>query len=382
MRILIYKRNCLINTSGGAERAMCALASHFAAGENDVMMLTRDVSDGVPFYSLDERVELVKHDRPFGKLRRLCGKLPIGSKIRCFDRDAFIAKENRTVADAFNPDVIVATSPACAKEIMRGQNGLPPVVVTLHSCPDYFFKNRRKSKEYVETLKKAAAVVVLQPSFVKDLQPYYDGRTEVIGNAVDVGRISADYGAKRIVCLARVEPDKGQYELIDAFCRIAGELPDWTVDLYGDITHPDYEKKCVSLARRCGFDGQILFHGVTRDVPGVLAGASICAFPSKFEGFGMGLAEAMAAGLPAVGFKSARSVNELICNGENGFLGEDVDDFAGKLKRLALDENLRRTMGRNADLSMRRFSPDGIWKKWDGLIETVTRDKQCRKYQS
>ena len=371
MKILIYKRNCLINTSGGAERVMCALASYFAATGNDVLMLTRDVRDGVPFYPLDERVKLVKRDRPFGKLRRLCGKLPICSKIKYFDRDAFIARENRTVADDFNPDVIVATSPACAKEILRGQDGLPPIVVTLHSCPDYFFKNRRKSKEYVETLKKVTAVVVLQPSFVKDLRPYYDGRTEVIGNAVDVGRVRADYGAKRIICLARVEPDKGQYELIDAFCRIAGDLPDWTVDLYGDVTHPDYEKKCVSLARRRGFAGQIRFHGVTRDVPGVFAGASICAFPSKFEGFGMGLAEAMAVGLPSVGFKSARGVNELICNGKNGFLGEDIDDFADKLKRLAVDEKLRRTMGQNAELSMRRFCPENIRKKWDGLIKTT-----------
>lgn len=382
MRILIYKRNCLINTSGGAERVMCALASYFAADGNDVLMLTRDMRDGVPFYPLDKRVRLVKRDRPFGKLRRLCGKLPVGSKIGYFDRDAFIAKENRTVIDAFDPDVIVATSPACAKEILHGQNGLPPVVVTLHSCPDYFFKNGRKSKEYVETLKKAAAVVVLQPSFVKDLRPYYDGRTEVIGNAVDVGRVRADYGAKRIIYLARVEPDKGQYELVRAFCKIAGDLPDWTVELYGDVTHPDYEKKCVGLARRCGFAGQIRFHGVTRDVPGVLAGASICAFPSKFEGFGMGLAESMAAGLPAVGFKSATGVNELIGNGENGFLSEDVDDFADKLKRLAVDEGLRRTMGRNAELSMRRFDPENIRKKWDGLIRTTMEEKQCRKCRS
>lgn len=375
MKILIYKRNCLINTSGGAEKAMCGLASHFAAFGHDVLMLTRDTRDGMPFYFLDKRIKLVKHNRSFGKFRHLCGKLLRGAKWIYFDRDAFIAKENRIIIDRFNPDVIIATSPACAKEILRGQTGLPPVIVTLHSCPDYFFKNKRKSEEYIETLKRAAVVLVLQPSFVKDLKLYYDGETEVIGNSIAFNNNPADYSAKRIVCLARVEPDKGQYELIAAFCQIARAFPCWTVDLYGDVTHLDYKNKCVKLARRYGVAEQILFHGVTCNVSGVLATASICAFPSKFEGFGMGLGEALAAGLPSVGFKSAKGVNEMIRDGENGFLVENTDDFANKLERLMTDEKLRQAMGQNAKISMRRFAPENVWKKWDELIKKKTEKK-------
>lgn len=370
MNILIYKRNCLIGSSGGAEKAVCALASHFAAAGNKVLLLTRDVRDGVPFYQLDPRVELVQHDRPFGKLRHLCGKVFGELAGAYFDRDAFIARENRAVINAFKPDVVMAASPVCAKEILRGQNSLPPVVVMLHACPEYFFK-KKKTKECVETLKKVAAVQVLQPSFAGKLRPYYDGKIAVIGNCVALNDAPANTAAKRIVCLARVEPDKGQYELTAAFCKIAKDFPDWTVDLYGDITRPGYKNACVDLAQRNGAVGQILFHGVTTDVSAALATASICAFPSKMEGFGMGLAEAMAAGLPAVGFQSASGVNELIDDGKNGYLVSDVDDFAEKLKKLMSDENLRRTMGEGAKKSMRRFAPENVWRQWDNLVKEV-----------
>ena len=376
MKILIYKRNSLINSSGGAEKAMCALAGHFAEAGHDVLFLTRDTREGNTFYPLHERVKLVRHNRPFNKLRHLFGKTlkktGLGDAFPYFDRDLFIALQNRKVVDSFSPDVIVATSPADAVELLYGQTGMPPVIVTLHSGPGYFFKNKRKTELYKKILKRIAAVQVLQPSFVETLKPYYDGRIEVIGNCIGQSDAPSDGTAKRIVYPARIEPDKQQYELTRAFCRIAKDFPEWKVDLYGDIVFPDYRDKCVETAKAAGAGDQIVFHGITTDVPKALAESSICAFPSKFEGFGMGLAEALAAGLPAVGFASASGVNELIKDGENGFLAVDTDDFAKKLKRLMSDADLRRKMGEKARQSTACFAPDVVWKKWDGLVrETV-----------
>ena len=63
----------------------------------------------------------------------------------------------------------------------------------------------------------------------------------------------------------------------------------------------------------------------------MVSNASVCAFPSKYEGFPLALTEAMSAGLPCVGFKSCTGVNGLIVDGENGFLVEDgICDFAKK----------------------------------------------------
>lgn len=377
MKILIYKRNSLINSSGGAEKVMCSMASHFAEAGHDVLFLTRDMRRGIPFYPLDNRVELKQYDRKYNKLRHLCGKILKATKLlnifSYFDRDLFVANNNHTIINAFKPDIIIATSPVDAVEILYKQIDMPPVIVTLHSCPSYFFKNKKKCAQYKQILKQVQTVQVLQPSFVEELKPYYDGKIEVIGNSIRQNDKDPDYTKKRIIYLARIEPDKQQYELTQAFCKIAKEFPDWTIDFYGDITHPEYKNKCIDLAHAGGITGQIRFHGITTDVPTALNEASFCAFPSRFEGFGMGLAEALTAGLSAIGFKSASGVNELIKDGQNGFLVADIDDFAEKLKRLMSDENLRQNLGRKAKLSMADFAPEVIWEKWDELIEKTVK---------
>ena len=378
MRVLIYKRNSLINSSGGAEKAMCALANHFAKTGNKVLFLTRDTREGKTFYPLDARVKLEQHDRKYNKLLHLCGKiLGKAGLLRFFpkcDRNFFIASENRKYINEFHPDVIIATSPTDADELLDGQKLTAPVIVTFHSFPAYFFKNKKKADQCKKVLKRTAAIQVLLPSFVEQMKPYFNGKTEVIGNCIETGYIQADYDAKKIVCLARVEPDKQQYELTEAFCKIAHKFPDWSVDFYGDITYPEYKDKCVALVQSCGAENQVFFHGITTDVPQVLRQASVCAFPSRFEGFGMGLAEALAAGLPAVGFKSASGVNELIKDGENGFLVQDVKDYSQKLERLMSDAELRRKMGKKAKENMEVFSPDAIWKKWDALVKKTIED--------
>ena len=93
------------------------------------------------------------------------------------------------------------------------------------------------------------------------------------------------------------------------------------------------------------------------------------AFPSRFEGFGLALAEGMVAGLPAVGFKNTPGVSELISDGVNGFLADDIDDFSKKLKCLMQNKQLRFDMGCHAQKSIEQYCPEKILKQWLELIE-------------
>ena len=89
----------------------------------------------------------------------------------------------------------------------------------------------------------------------------------------------------------------------------------------------------------------------------------------------LALIEAMAAGLPAVGYKSCPSVNELIIDGYNGFLCEDgINDFAEKLQILMSDLELRKKMGNNARETMKKFAPEKIWNQWELLINKVIKE--------
>ena len=116
--------------------------------------------------------------------------------------------------------------------------------------------------------------------------------------------------------------------------------------------------------------------GATDNVLDVYNKAAIFAFPSAYEGFPLALTEAMSAGLPAVGCKSCPAVNELIKDGENGFLCENgVDAFAQALEKLMSDEELREKMGQAAKEDMKQYDPDKIWDMWEKLIEQVAQGK-------
>jgi glycosyltransferase involved in cell wall biosynthesis len=68
--------------------------------------------------------------------------------------------------------------------------------------------------------------------------------------------------------------------------------------------------------------------------------------PSRLEGFGLSVAEAMACGKPVVATNSS-SLPELVVDDKGGFLcrTDDVEDFVEKIRHLASDEDLMREMG-------------------------------------
>ena len=116
--------------------------------------------------------------------------------------------------------------------------------------------------------------------------------------------------------------------------------------------------------------------GATDNVLDVYNKAAIFAFPSAYEGFGLALTEAMSAGLPVIGYKNCPAVNELIKDGENGYLCEDgVNAFAQALDKLMSDEKLRKKMGKAAKEDMKQYDSEKIWDMWEKLIEQVAQGK-------
>ncbi len=69
-------------------------------------------------------------------------------------------------------------------------------------------------------------------------------------------------------------------------------------------------------------------------------------FPSRLEGFGLAVAEAMASGLPVVASRCS-SLPELVVDGQGGFLCpvDDVAALAAAVRRLAEEPSLCREMG-------------------------------------
>lgn len=67
----------------------------------------------------------------------------------------------------------------------------------------------------------------------------------------------------------------------------------------------------MTILEKINLEEKVFLMGETKDIINKLMDGDIFAFPSKFEGMPLALMDAMSVGLPAIGYKSCASVNEL-----------------------------------------------------------------------
>jgi glycosyltransferase involved in cell wall biosynthesis len=100
------------------------------------------------------------------------------------------------------------------------------------------------------------------------------------------------------------------------------------------------------LALRLGLHDDVSFLGFVSDAPRFLASVDVFALPSLFEGLGVAVLEAMAAGKPVVA-SAVGGIPELVQDQTTGILVPpgDCEALAGALSRLASNPELMRAMG-------------------------------------
>lgn len=174
---------------------------------------------------------------------------------------------------------------------------------------------------------------------------------------------------KRVVAIARYSHEKGIDLLLQAWAKVAQQVADWRLDVFGDGDRMAYEQIIEDLhidRSRCQLNGR------TNDVEKEYCNSSIFVLSSRFEGFGMVITEAMACGLPVVSFDCPWGPRSIISDGEDGLLVENgnVDELAKSLCRLMCDVLLRQSMSYAAIKSVKRFEISQVAEQWKNLFET------------
>jgi glycosyltransferase involved in cell wall biosynthesis len=123
-----------------------------------------------------------------------------------------------------------------------------------------------------------------------------------------------------------------------------------------------------------GLDGAFVLKGQQTQLKRAYLEAEIFCHPAMFEGFGLAVAEALACGLPVVGFSGSAGVCELVRDGENGLIAEQSGGalaLAAALERLIVDEPLRLALRARAPESTRTYTQDAFRRRWAELLEEV-----------
>ncbi len=172
-------------------------------------------------------------------------------------------------------------------------------------------------------------------------------------------KISGLEGKTVIGIVARLRMEKGHEILFRAMSEIIQAFPDIRLLVIGD--GPD-RSGFESLAETVGIQHHICWTGEKSpdSVFHYYAIMDAAVVPSRFEGFGLTAAEAMAAGVPVIG-SDIDGLQEVIENGLTGYLFKvgDSHELARKLILLLSDSEKCKLMGRAGhDRVVRYFSPE------------------------
>jgi glycosyltransferase involved in cell wall biosynthesis len=177
-----------------------------------------------------------------------------------------------------------------------------------------------------------------------------EDRCRVVYNGIDIDRFTN--GSRKqerssivIGTVARLHYYKGIDILIEAFKTLNELIPDAELHIIGDgPERPMLEK----MSERLMLNDRITFHGSvkkTEDIVTFLSNLDIFVLPSRIEGFGLSLIEAMAMKVAVIG-SAVDGIQEIIDDTKTGllFITEDASDLSKKIALLAGDPALRKRL--------------------------------------
>ncbi|MCO5974420.1 glycosyltransferase family 4 protein [Actinoallomurus soli] len=230
--------------------------------------------------------------------------------------------------------------------------------------------------EIRDSYQRLDAIVTLTDADHAEYARMLDGaptRVYTIGNGLPAGpRPQSRLDNRVVIAAGRLVRVKGYDRLLDAFAKVVEKRPDWKLRVYGQGTQAD---KLSRRARRLGLHNNVAFMGPTNDIEGELAKASIHVITSRFEGFGMTIVEAFAAGVPVVSFDCPQGPREIITSGENGVLvpDGDIDAFADALLSLMDDPEKMRRLAENGRRTATRYDISEVAGRWDEMLAELHR---------
>lgn len=161
------------------------------------------------------------------------------------------------------------------------------------------------------------------------------------------------------------------FEIIPDIVRLYIEsYPDWTWVIYGGGSM-EARQKMLDKISKLGLDGKIILCGRLNDIDIAYDNAAIYALTSLQEGLPTVLLEAMLHGIPCVSFDIETGPDEIIIDGENGYLvpAFSVEKYAEALMKLMESEERRKLFSHNTSNSLCNFILNESVEAWHNVLK-------------
>lgn len=356
---ILFAIKTLNHSHGGAERVLTDISGALAGRGHDVTILTFDPPGERPFYPLSEKVRRL--DLAIGNVERPSQVLEILTRVKAI----------RKAVKSENPEIVVAFMHSTFIPASVGLMGCGiPMIASEHIVPDHYGTRPLEYALFMAVSPFIKKITVVTENIRKTYPALLRRKMEVMPNPIrQPGRKkTATPREKLILNVGRLDPQKDQETLIRAFARLAPHFPEWNLRIVGEghlRTHLE------SLIMELDLKERVALPGLTQDIDGEYERAAIFVMPSRYESFGLATAEAMAHGLPVIGFADCPGTNEIIKDAVNGFLiqpKDRVESLIAGLLPLIKHEELRHKLGEGGRKSLRTYTLENVTTLWENLL--------------
>lgn len=335
---------------GGAERVISILANNYAKKGWDVSIIM--LWHNTVGYELDEKIKIIdfSNDKKKPILR-------IPSLIRRLKKYAKKNKPSAVVSFIAENAIIshFALKRLGVRSIVSERND-PSVV-----------KNPLV-KWMTKRVYAKSSVTVFQTERIKNYFPENVRKNSVIiPNPIAVKAVGTSEKVNEIVTAGRLESQKNQKMLINAFKTVHDLHPEYVLTIYGEgRLRGELEAQVEEL----GLKDAVSLPGNVENLHERTAKSKAFVLSSDYEGLSNALLEAMMMGLCSISTNCAGS-DEAITDGENGLLVPVGDQQALEKAMLKVieDDNLRENLEKNALLSSEKYKTENVIKLWEEVIE-------------
>lgn len=349
--------------NGGIGRVTSMLAGLLAeSGDFQVTALSY-VDTGRPnLYPVSEKITqkfLLDDYQSMGKLLLTGGE----QKLRSFLRENDV-------------DVLVACGALFFPIAVRACKGTKTKCLCWeHTDPNTGHDHRCQHLARSYGVKRSCCNVVLTMRAQKYYEKHFPkARTLQIYNPVDNKVLDHarkyDSETKKIISVGRLSYQKYFQMAIEVAAEILPDYPDWQWDIYGE---GEQREELEQMILENGLSGQMHLMGQVNDIYDRYHQYAMMVMTSRYEGFPMSLLEGMGNGLPLVSFDINTGPDEIIRDGENGYLipAFDKQSMCDRMRTLMEKPEQRCAMSSSQKSFCHGFMQKTILTQWKELLKTI-----------